>query len=225
MSRRGLRPLALLTGALLALAGCAPTAEPASAPAPAPSATPGGATTAVAPGAPGAALVPPAAAVADPSAADPLVLEPSDVPAPTALGISSIGVATELLVLGLAADGTAAVPEDFARAGWFAPGGRPGARGPTVLMGHVDSATGPAVFADLHELRAGDTVEVTVADGTVALYVVTGTEQVAKSTFPTTAVFGATTQDVLRLITCSGGFDRDASSYLDNLVVSAVRVS
>ncbi|OMQ13782.1 sortase [Modestobacter sp. VKM Ac-2676] len=130
----------------------------------------------------------------------------------------------DLLDLGLAADGTAEVPRDFDDAGWFTGGGRPGSRGPTVLLGHVDSTAGPAVFSALRELVPGDEVEVTVAGGAVARYAVTGSEQVPKDEFPTAAVFGATSEDVLRLITCTGEFDRGAQSYDDNLVVSAERV-
>ena len=123
-----------------------------------------------------------------------------------------------------AADGTAEVPTDHDRVGWFTGGGRPGARGPTVLLGHVDSTAGPAVFYDLRELEPGDVVEVGLADGSTARYAVVGTEQVAKDRFPTAAVFGASATDVLRLITCTGAFDRGARSYTDNLVVSAERL-
>jgi LPXTG-site transpeptidase (sortase) family protein len=139
------------------------------------------------------------------------------------VSIPALGVQQDLIGLGVAGDGTAEVPTDFDDVGWFTPGGRPGARGPTVLMGHVDSTAGPAVFYDLRALAPGDVVELTVADGSTATYTVTGTEQVAKDTFPTAAVFGATTQDVLRLITCTGAFDAGARSYTDNLVVTAVR--
>jgi sortase (surface protein transpeptidase) len=145
------------------------------------------------------------------------------VPAPTAVSIPALGVQRELVDLGVAEDGTAEVPTDFDDVGWFTPGGRPGARGPTVLMGHVDSTAGPAVFYELRDLVPGDVVELTTADGSPATYTVTGTEQVAKDTFPTAAVFGATTEDVLRLITCTGAFDAGARSYTDNLVVTAVR--
>jgi sortase (surface protein transpeptidase) len=145
------------------------------------------------------------------------------VPAPTGLSIPALGIAQDLVGLGVADDGTAEVPVDFDDVGWFTPGGRPGARGPTVLMGHVDSTAGPAVSYVLRDLAAGDTVDLTVADGSVATYTVTGTEQVADDTFPTAAVFGATADDVLRLITCTGSFDAGARSYTDNLVVTAVR--
>jgi LPXTG-site transpeptidase (sortase) family protein len=133
-------------------------------------------------------------------------------------------VASPLLQLGVAADGAAEVPADYDLAGWFTEGGRPGSHGPTVLLGHVDSRSGPAVFHRLRELRAGDLVEVDTAGGGTARYAVQRAEQVAKDTFPTFAVFGATPQDVLRLVTCTGSFDRGEGSYTDNLVVHATRV-
>lgn len=204
---RGLAPALLLAAALLAGCGSADRTA-AGAPAPAPSSP--------------SEVAPPPAAVAAPGGP---VLDPAAVPAPVWVDVPALDLAEPLLVLGVADDGTAEVPADPARAGWFAGGGRPGARGPTVLLGHVDSTAGPGVFARLGDLAPGDVVEVTVADGTVARYTVTGTEQVPKGRFPTAAVFGATAEDVLRLITCTGTFDRSARSYVDNLVVTAVRTA
>ena len=153
------------------------------------------------------------------------VVDPAAVPVPVAVSVPALGLDQQLVDLGIAADGTAEVPADFDRVGWFTGGGRPGARGPTVLMGHVDSTDGPAVFYALRDLVAGDVVEVTVADGSTARYAVSGTSQVPKGEFPTAAVFGATATDVLRLITCTGAFDSGARSYTDNLVVTARRVA
>ena len=158
-----------------------------------------------------------------PVAADP-VADPVTVPPPVAVSVPALGLDEQLIQLGIAADGTAEVPADFDRVGWFTGGGRPGARGPTVLMGHVDSTDGPAVFFALRDLVAGDVVAVTMADGSTARYAVSGTSQVPKGEFPTAAVFGATADDVLRLITCTGAFDSGARSYTDNLVVTAERL-
>ena len=155
----------------------------------------------------------------------PSVVDPAAVPVPVAVSVPALGLDEQLVDLGVAGDGTAEVPTDFDRVGWFTGGGRPGARGPTVLMGHVDSTEGPAVFFALRDLVAGDVVEVTVADGSTARYAVSGTSQVPKGEFPTAAVFGATATDVLRLITCTGAFDSGARSYTDNLVVTAERVA
>jgi LPXTG-site transpeptidase (sortase) family protein len=202
-------PAWTLAATAVLLAGCAASAGAGSG-APAPSTTTAGPSTSV-----------PSPAV--PAGSGPVVVDPVTVPEPVAVSVPAIGVTDELLELGVGADGTAEVPRDFDRVGWFTGGGRPGARGPTVLLGHVDSTAGPAVFHDLRDLRPGDLVEVTVADGSVAGYEVVGTEQFAKDEFPTAAVFGATADDVLRLVTCTGAFDRGARSYVDNLVVTAVR--
>ncbi|MQA32544.1 class F sortase [Modestobacter roseus] len=199
----------LVGGVLLALSGCGAPAGPPAAGAPSGQSTPAGSPS-TAPEAPVAAAAP--------------VLDPATVPEPESVRIPAIGVRRDLVDLGLAGDGTAEVPRDFDDAGWFTGGGRPGSRGPTVLLGHVDSTAGPAVFADLRDLVPGDVVEVTVAGGAVARYAVTGSEQVPKDEFPTAAVFAATTEDVLRLITCTGDFDRGARSYEDNLVVTAERI-
>ncbi len=167
-----------------------------------------------------AAPVPVSAAPAAPGPAG----EPGRTAEPAAVAVPAIGVRSDLLRLGLTPDGAAEVPADFARAGWFREGGRPGGRGPTVLLGHVDSRDGPGVFYRLRDLRPGDAVEVTTADGALARYAVERTEQVPKDAFPTFAVFGATPDDVLRLVTCAGEFDRGERSYTDNLVVHARRV-
>jgi sortase (surface protein transpeptidase) len=210
--RTSRRLVLLLAGVLLPLCACGGAVG-----GPAAGATSSSPTAVTPPTAP----TPPAAALPAPEAA---ILDPADVPAPTALSIPAIGVDSSLLQLGVAADGTAEVPIRYESAGWFDGGGRPGARGPTVLLGHVDSTEGPAVFYRLRDLAPGDEVVVTVAGGGVARYAVTGTERVAKGRFPTAAVFGATTTDVLRLVTCTGDFDRAARSYTDNLVVTAARL-
>ncbi|WP_018157131.1 class F sortase [Demetria terragena] len=130
-----------------------------------------------------------------------------------------------LIGLGLAKDGAMEVPSDPDRVGWFTGGGRPGGPGPTVLAGHVDSRTGPAVFYKLTSLKPGDRVTVTRGDGQKVIYRVTRTQDVPKDTFPTEAVFGASAGDELRLITCTGQWDRVNQTHLDNRVVWAQAVS
>lgn len=116
------------------------------------------------------------------------------------------------------------VPKDPNRAGWFTGGGRPGGPGPTVLAGHVDSTQGPAVFGSLGELDAGDEVVVEGTDGSTNTYRVDRVEDYPKGDFPTEEVFGATTDDQLRLITCTGEWDSVGSSYTDNKVAYATAV-
>jgi sortase (surface protein transpeptidase) len=88
-------------------------------------------------------------------------------------------------------------------------------------VGHIDSRTGPGVFFRLPELRPGDQVYVTRADGTLARFRVTAVQTYPKDHFPTQAVYGPVPDAELRLITCGGVFDRSRGSYLSNVVVFA----
>jgi sortase (surface protein transpeptidase) len=147
-----------------------------------------------------------------------------DVAEPVSLAIPAIDVRTDLMSLGLNGDGTVEVPplEKDDRAGWYSPGPEPGAVGPAVILGHVDSAHwGPGVFFDLGAMAEGDRVSVTRADGTVAVFAVDRVERHAKDDFPTIEVYGNTDDPQLRLITCGGAFDSGARSYEDNVIVFA----
>jgi len=84
---------------------------------------------------------------------------------PVGLRIPKIQVTTSLEPLGRAPDGTVEVPNRSDLAGWYAPGPRPGDPGSAVILGHVDSDRGPAVFYRLGELRPGDQLTVSGADG------------------------------------------------------------
>jgi sortase (surface protein transpeptidase) len=76
-----------------------------------------------------------------------------------------------------------------AAAGWYTGSPRPGAIGPAVIVGHVDSLTGPGVFYRLSELRPGDRVYVLRADGTTTEFRVTAVQIYLKDSFPTEAVY------------------------------------
>ena len=149
------------------------------------------------------------------------VAAPGSSSVPVRLVIPEIGVATRLVRLELEPDGGMQVPEDFGDAGWFAGGPVPGQVGPAVIAGHVDSRTGPAVFYRLRDLRAGNPVLVERADRTRLRFVVERAQSFPKAGFPTAAVFGPVPSAALRLVTCTGDFDRARGSYRDNLVVFA----
>lgn len=142
---------------------------------------------------------------------------------PVQLDIASIGVSSPLVGLGLNDDKTLEVPIDFSKPGWFTKGSYPGdPQGPpAIIAGHVDDYTGPAVFARLGELKNGDLVTVVRADSSVAVFRVTGAQRFAKDEFPAEQVYGAVPDSELVLITCTGGFDEQARSYTENLVVRA----
>jgi sortase (surface protein transpeptidase) len=145
-------------------------------------------------------------------------------PVPVRLEIPSIGVATGLQRLGRAGDGTVEVPSGpdmWDVAGWYEEGTRPGDPGSAVILGHVDSKAGPAVFYRLRELRRGDRVEVVRAGGSRVAFTVDRVEQYDKRRFPTAEVYYPTLEPMLRLVTCGGVFDRATRHYTDNVIVFA----
>jgi Sortase domain len=140
---------------------------------------------------------------------------------PVRLVVPSIGVDTAVERVGLRADGTLQQPSGWHIAGWYTGSVRPGEVGPSVIIGHVDSVHGPAVFFRLRELRRGSVVVVDGSDGRPVTFVVDTAASYAKTNLPTNAVYGATSLPELRLVTCTGDFDYNARSYVENLVVSA----
>jgi hypothetical protein len=152
----------------------------------------------------------------------PLVL-PASIP--KSIEIPAIGVRSSLLQLGQAEDGSLAVPPagaHYDQAGWYRYSPTPGAMGPSVIVGHIDSKrSGPSVFFRLGDLRAHDTVRVARADGSVAVFAVDAVRRYHKAEFPTQLVYGNTDHAALRLVSCGGPFDRASGQYLDNVVVTA----
>jgi sortase (surface protein transpeptidase) len=135
--------------------------------------------------------------------------------------IPGIGVASSLDRLGRAPDKTVQVPSRWELAGWYALGPRPGDPGSAVILGHVDSKGGPAVFFRLGELRRGDSVTITRTDGSSVRFVVQRTQQYPKDRFPTDDVYYPTLTPALRLVTCGGEFDAAAGHYRSNVIVFA----
>jgi len=160
-----------------------------------------------------------------PIVAPPQPADPRPVSSPVSLTIPLIGVHTQLITLGLTSSGELQVPSSTSVAGWYTGSPKPGAIGSAVIVGHIDSLTGPGVFYRLVELRAGDRVYVKRADGTLVEFRVTSVQTYLKDRFPTQAVYGPTPDPELRLITCGGAFDYATGHYLSNIVVYATEVS
>ncbi|MFJ9340638.1 class F sortase [Streptomyces sp. NPDC101733] len=141
---------------------------------------------------------------------------------PTRIRIPSIRVDARLTGLGLEPDGSLQVPPPTRRdlAGWYREGTTPGATGTAVVAGHVDDASGPAVFYHLGALRRGAEIEVARADGSTAVFTVHAVEVYDATAFPDARVYGPSPRAELRVITCGGGFS-PRTGYQGNVVVFA----
>ena len=140
---------------------------------------------------------------------------------PVRIDLPSIHVSVPLRDLHVQDDGTLQVPSDPGDAGWWSEGTTPGDPGAAIVVGHLDSLTGPAAFYRLPELRTGDKILIGRADRTSITFVVETKQQYSKDDFPRDLVYGATQEPTLRLITCGGAFDRRTGHYTDNVVVFA----
>jgi Sortase domain len=147
---------------------------------------------------------------------------------PLTVDIPAIGVHSKLLHLGVSSRGAVQVPSLYTQPGeaaWYEYSATPGQIGASVIVGHVDTVRGPAVFFRLGALKPGNRVDVTLADGITAVFRVTGVRQYAKARFPAKVIYRAHHFAALHLITCGGTFDYATRNYLSSIVVFASLVS
>lgn len=165
-------------------------------------------------------------ATAESSEAEPTPVEIPKIDFPTGIkpvriSIPSIGVDAPTIDLSLAGL-EPEVPTDFDDTGWYAQTRLPGEIGPAVIAGHIDSRSGPAVFALLDQLQPGAEITVYDDEGESRTFIVTAGEQHPKGDLPP-GVFGFNLPEPeLRLITCGGTFDAESGHYRDNYIVYAV---
>ena len=144
---------------------------------------------------------------------------------PLRITIAALHLSARVVGLGLNADGTVQVPSTDTVTGWYRLGPAPGQQGSSVILGHVDSYRGPGVFFHLHELRPGNRIDVTLANGDKETFSVTAVREYPKVSFPSTLVYGQHGKSELQLVTCGGVFNSATGSYESNIVVFSTHVS
>ncbi|MPZ51311.1 MAG: sortase [Acidimicrobiia bacterium] len=153
-------------------------------------------------------------------------LEETSLPKPNRLMIPDLGIDAAIIPLGVAEGGNMALPENVSEVGWYRHGATPAQPGSAVLAAHVDmEGSGPGVFFHLDSLEEGSTFAVGFEDGTRHSFRVVSTEEVPKSAVDMDELFTRRGKSLVRLVTCGGAFDRDARSYEENIIVTAVGTS
>ncbi|MGW4594119.1 class F sortase [Streptomyces argyrophyllae] len=159
------------------------------------------------------------------SARLPRAVKPLADAVPQRVDIPRLGVQAPVVARGLDARGAIDPPpyDQPGVVGWYGAGPVPGAAGPALLVGHVDTETRPAVFYRLSTARPGERVRVFRADGKVAEFTVDDVRVLPRDGFDARLAYGPRVpgRAELRLITCGGSFDRASGSYTANVVVSA----
>jgi sortase (surface protein transpeptidase) len=90
-----------------------------------------------------------------------------------------------------------------------------------VILGHIDGAKQKGIFYDLGKLQVGDTITITLKDGTVLTFQVYRILQRSKTVFPTQVVYQPTSIPEIRAITCTGAWVGGTTGYGDDLIVFA----
>jgi hypothetical protein len=139
---------------------------------------------------------------------------------PVLLEIPAIDVRATIEEVGLLPNGQVDVPRVAMNVAWFRDSALPGQKGkPSVIDGHLDSPTGPAVFYKLRFLIPGDEMVVTYENGDRYVFVVEDKERYRHDQAPLAKIFGRNPGRMLNLITCDGAWDTGAANYEQRLVV------
>lgn len=160
-----------------------------------------------------------------PPAKEATSVKPLPKSTPTHISVSSVGIDAPITPVGQDAEGSIEMPPLFDwTTGWYKYSPTPGEVGPSIIVGHVDTYKGISVFWKLRDVKQGDVIEITRADGSTVKFRVSGLKQFEQANFPTQEVYGNLKYPGLRLITCGGSFNQQTESYTQNTVVYAFMI-
>jgi LPXTG-site transpeptidase (sortase) family protein len=153
---------------------------------------------------------------------------------PTRLGVPRLYIDAPVITMGLDGEGHPQVPDRPDQVAWYNFAAAPGQRSNAVLSGHVDWQTQsgapiPGVFYRLRELELGDTITISLEDGTKLDYRVTGNVATAYEDPNISKAMSHTSKEVVTLITCGGTWIRSGrgpfgGSYSHRVLVRAERL-
>lgn len=141
--------------------------------------------------------------------------------APVRIDVPAMKLEKKLGRLGLSKDGqTLELPRKPKKPGWYEKSATPGEIGPTVVIGYIEAGPDrPGVFRRLDDLREGNAIYVTRADGLVAAYRVDAIKSYRPAKLPVKKIYGATDHSALRIVTCGGSLKK--AKRAANVVVYA----
>jgi len=142
---------------------------------------------------------------------------------PRYLRIPKIDVFARIKHTGL--DGTAVgAPTNIYDVSWFTDSAKPGnAIGSSLLLGHVQGWSAPGVFKKIDKLVPGDKFEVEKGSGETIYYEVTRTQDIPLGDVDMGEILSAENpgEHDIKLMTCSGEYNRDTELYESRYVVYA----
>ena len=149
-----------------------------------------------------------------------------EVTTPLRMTIDAIDVNGPVLTMGLEEGGIPEVPLNGQDIAWYDFSSMPGDGSNAVFAAHINWGGAPGVFADLSDLKPGDTVSLISQDGRDYTYEVFRNFAVDPFDPESLKVMSPTDTDTITLITCGGSWLPDASerfggNYSDRTIVQA----
>lgn len=144
---------------------------------------------------------------------------------PRLITIPSIGVKARIRRMGVDKNGAVMAPASVFDAGWYDGSAKPGENGAAFIDGHVSGYASKGIFGNLKKLSNGDSIQVVMGNGNVVTYKVTNKRTYPKDSVDMNQVLNVdgSAKSGLNIMTCAGKFDAKSNSFLDRLVIFAVR--
>lgn len=156
---------------------------------------------------------------------------PPQGPPPVRIAIPDIYIDAPVVPLGVDGNDVPEVPKRPDQVAWYNFSATPGQNDNAVFSGHVDWQTQrgdpiPGVFYRLRELTIGDAITVTLENGEVLEYRVTGNVATDYDDPNVVRSMNSTVRDVITLITCGGSWVSSAANanggvYSHRIIVRA----
>lgn len=164
------------------------------------------------------------AAEAPPVNGDPITTSAVVPAVPVSIAIPKLGVVDDVVPVKVQPNGAMTVPP-VEKTGWWSDAVRPGESGVAVVLAHINFAKVPGAFARLSELRKGDEIRVTDANGVERKFVVTERRTFKKDAFTENhdLLFDNHNTEDLVAVTCGGTLV--GHQYDSNVAVRATAVT
>jgi LPXTG-site transpeptidase (sortase) family protein len=141
---------------------------------------------------------------------------------PVRIIIPAINVSAVIERTGITPEGQVGVPNGPTNAAWFDESAIPGDEGNALIVGHFGWKNGiPAVFDNLSALQKGDKIYIGDANGATNIFVVRELRTYGKNDDSSDVFYTHDGKAHLRIVTCSGIWDRISKNYSTRLVVFA----
>ncbi len=143
---------------------------------------------------------------------------------PRYLRIPDIGVNARIKSSGVNKKGAVDAPKNVNDVSWFNESAKPGNEiGASLLLGHVSGWSVPGVFKKIDTLHAGARIEIEKGSGEKLVYEVTRGEKIPVDQVDMSKILGTEVvgQHDLKLMTCSGKYNKETKQFEDRYVIYA----